>query len=64
MTATINFAEDPTCENARSPGSVSHLMKFGGEFALFVANHLARIMCKRRSNNPSLKRPDIPVAPE
>jgi hypothetical protein len=20
--------------------------------------------CKRRSNNPSLKRPDIPVAPE
>jgi hypothetical protein len=21
-------------------------------------------VCKRRSNNPSLKRPDIPVAPE
>ena len=23
-----------------------------------------RYSCKRRSNNPSLKRPDIPVAPE
>jgi len=23
-----------------------------------------QVTCKRRSNNPSLKRPDLPVAPE
>jgi hypothetical protein len=23
-----------------------------------------RVLCKRRSNNPSLKRPGVPVAPE
>ena len=27
-------------------------------------NDISEFECKRRSNNPSLKRPDVPVAPE
>jgi hypothetical protein len=30
----------------------------------FVTMYCRNPGCKRRSNNPSLKRPDIPVAPE
>jgi uncharacterized protein len=35
--------------------------KIAPKFALCI---YAGVVCKRRSNNPSLKRPDIPVAPE
>ena len=53
----------PLCDAVDRDQSEGHL-DIGARARSCAARELGSDVYKRRSNNPSLKRPDIPVAPE
>ena len=60
-------AKESDCGNAESLDQARQISKAkvaSNEFSSVVEFSGAELACKRRRQNPSVKRPDIPVAPE